>query len=133
MENKKYNVLVVDDHESIRNVAEIFLKHSYGERVNTMSATNGEEAIDIARNQIHTNVLDLVLLDIRMPLMNGIEARNIIAEIYKKNNKKLPKIVAYSADCVNNARDRYLAHGFDDYIPKPSPFENFRSVVGRYI
>lgn len=83
MKNQK-NILVVDDQPINRNLLEIYIKN-INDKYNILTAENGKEAVEIAK----TNDLDLIFMDIQMPIMTGIEACKII----KKTKPELPIIV----------------------------------------
>lgn len=80
-------------------------------KVNIHRAFNGRQAVDWV---IGGNVVDLVLMDIRMPLMNGIQA----TEHIKAYNPKLPVIIQ-TAFVMSGDRTTGLAAGCDEYLPKP--------------
>ncbi len=63
----KERILIVDDEKEIRDLIDIYLK---GEDYETLKAENGEEALEI----LEKNDVDLIILDIMMPKVNGIEA-----------------------------------------------------------
>ena len=75
-------------------------------------AGNGLEALESVTRQPY----DLVLLDIQMPEMDGIEAAQAIR---KKLADRCPVLVALTANAFHGAREEYLAQGFDDYLSKP--------------
>jgi signal transduction histidine kinase/CheY-like chemotaxis protein len=75
-------------------------------------AANGVEAVDAVMRQPY----DLVLLDIQMPEMDGVEA---CQEIQRKLKGRRPRLVALTANAFAGAREQYLAQGFDDYLSKP--------------
>lgn len=75
-------------------------------------AKNGKEAVDIIAK--HRAEIDLVLMDINMPVMDGYEALRII----KSQHPDLP-IIAQTAYTFNNDRHKCLQAGFTDYIAKP--------------
>lgn len=101
-----FNILVVDDEKEIRDAINIYLR---GEKLHVFSASNGLEALDIISEQnIH-----LVILDIMMPKMDGIETCQKIRET---NN--LP-IIMLSAKGEDSDKILGLNVGADDYITKP--------------
>ena len=75
-------------------------------------AANGLEALESVMRQPY----DVVLLDIQMPEMDGIEAAQAMR---KKLNDQCPILVALTANAFLGAREEYLAQGFDDYLSKP--------------
>ncbi|UEG48669.1 PAS domain S-box protein [Ferruginibacter lapsinanis] len=104
--NKK--VLIVDDNEMNRLVAATILKN-YG--VFTDEAVNGAEAVE----KIKGNQYDIVLMDVHMPIMNGIEATE---NIRKNISKELP-VIALTAFALKDDNLRCLEVGMNDYLSKP--------------
>lgn len=107
----KENILIVDDDKDIRNMIKIYLKN---ENYNVYTAENGEEAIEITDN----NNIDLIILDIMMPQMNGTETCMKIREKHK-----MP-IIFLTAKTEDQDKITGLSAGGDDYITKPfNPLE----------
>ncbi len=79
-------------------------------KANLMFATDGQQAVDLALN----NHVDLIMMDIKMPVMSGLEASKII-----KANKPKVKIIAQTAFAMSTDRDVALKSGCDDFISKP--------------
>lgn len=92
--------------------------------VTLIRAVNGEEVVSLALNQN----IDLILMDIRMPLMNGYQATAII----KKSKPFLP-IIAQTAYALTDDRGRALLSGCDDYIAKPYEYEELFEKVNHCI
>lgn len=119
-----YNILVCDDERDIVSALEIYLR---SEGYTVYAANNGREALDVlAREEIH-----LVLLDLMMPVMDGMSA---MVEIRKRSNVPVILLTAKSEDT-----DKVLGLnvGADDYITKPfNPVEllaRVRSQLRRYM
>ena len=87
-------------------------------------AANGLEAVESVTRQTY----DLVLLDIQMPEMDGIEA---VQAIRKKLSGRCPVLVALTANAFHGAREEYLAMGFDDYLSKPILPPALRQLIMR--
>lgn len=87
-------------------------------------AKNGQEAVDECKN----NAVDLVLMDIRMPIMNGLEATRQIKQLYPD----LP-IIAQTAYAMDGDRERSLQAGCDDYIAKPINLKEFIELIAKFI
>jgi Signal transduction histidine kinase len=104
-------ILIVDDTKMNIAVAANLLKKT-GVRIHT--ALSGEEAIRLSDE----NKYDMILMDQRMPGMDGTEAMNEIRGLGNKLNEKTP-IICLTADVIRGARERYIAQGFDDYLTKP--------------
>lgn len=105
------NILIVDDEKEIRDLVEIYLK---SEGYDILQACDGLEAIKV----IESNDVDLVILDVMMPNLNGIEACLRIREM-----KEMP-IIMLSAKSEDIDKILGLNMGADDYITKPfNPLE----------
>jgi CheY-like chemotaxis protein len=87
-------------------------------------AGNGREALESVMRQPY----DLVLMDIQMPEMDGIEAAQAMR---KKLNDQCPMIVALTANAFQGAREEYLSLGFDDYLSKPILPPALRQLITR--
>ena len=75
---------------------------------------NGIEAVESVINRSY----DVILMDIDMPEMNGIEATRAINEFLGSKQNKIP-IIAITAHALQGDREKFLSYGFDDYIVKP--------------
>ena len=104
-------ILIVDDTPINITVAVALLK---GTEVNIDTATSGEDALELTQAKPY----DLILLDQRMPNMDGIETLSLIRSQEGGANRKTP-VVCLTADAVIGARARYLSEGFTDYLAKP--------------
>ena len=87
-------------------------------------AGNGLEALESVLRQPY----DLVLLDIQMPEMDGVEAAQAMR---KKLGDRCPMLVALTANAFHGAREEYLAQGFDDYLSKPLLPPALRQLITR--
>lgn len=118
-----YNILVCDDDKEIVKAIEIFLKK---EGYNVLKAYNGEEALNLLKN----NKIHLILLDIMMPIKNGIETLNEI-----RKTEIIPVIIL-SAKSEDEDKIKGLNLGADDYVTKPfNPLEliaRVNSGIRRY-
>jgi CheY-like chemotaxis protein/HPt (histidine-containing phosphotransfer) domain-containing protein len=105
MNNKK--VLIVEDNPLNRKV----LEHIIGQLCDFESAENGK----IALEKIQEKEYDLILMDIQMPVLDGINTLKII----KNENMATCPVIAVSAFANESDRDYFLAAGFVDFISKP--------------
>jgi signal transduction histidine kinase/CheY-like chemotaxis protein len=96
---------------------------------NVQVVDNGQQCLDIAVN----NEFDVILLDIRMPVMNGEVVLQELDKYYSRYSKTRPHIVAVTAYCLREDRERYLSMGFDDYIPKPITMYELKRCLNSYI
>ena len=92
----------------------------------TTVSFNGAEAVDIVQNE----KFDIILMDIQMPVMGGIEAIRKIRE-QGCRHAKVP-IVAATANAVAGDLERYLAARMDDYVPKPVDRKALTQVLKKY-
>ncbi|MDQ0161492.1 response regulator transcription factor [Aeribacillus alveayuensis] len=110
-ENSKITILVVDDEERIRRLLKMYLER---EEYNIEEAENGDEALEMALNKDY----DLVILDIMMPGIDGVEVCKQLRE------KKATPVIMLTAKGEEANRVQGLEAGADDYIVKPfSPRE----------
>ncbi|BAH46636.1 MULTISPECIES: response regulator transcription factor [Brevibacillus] len=107
----KYQVLVVDDEEEIRDAIEIYLKN---ESMTVFKASNGQEALDVLERED----IQLILMDIMMPKMDGMTAT------FQIRQKKNIPIIMLSAKSEDTDKILGLNIGADDYVTKPfNPLE----------
>jgi len=108
---KGYHVkaLVVDDVAENRDVLQKLLVDI---GVEVQLAENGQDAVQRVRQALP----DIVFMDIRMPVMGGLEAARLLWEEYGKEELK---IVAVSASTLAHQQEKYLQEGFDAFIAKP--------------
>jgi len=107
--NDTKTILIVDDTPSNIQVAMNILKN---ENYKMLFAQSGKKAFDIIKN----NNIDLILLDIMMPELNGFEVCKILNS--DKNTKKIPIIFLSGKDSSSDIEEAYEAGG-DDYVVKP--------------
>ena len=104
-------VLLAEDNAVNRKVALAMLKRA-GHRVTV--AENGREAVELALHQM----FDLILMDIQMPDVDGLEATQIIRKKEQLGGRHVP-IIAMTAHALKGDRERFLTAGMDAYIAKP--------------
>lgn len=117
------HILLAEDNELIQEAIIRFLEQA-GAKV--WLAGNGEEALDLMRH-IH---FDCVLMDVQMPVMNGLEATRLIRS--ESAFAEIP-VIAITGDASNASRQRCLAAGMDDFIPKPSMPGNLLDELGKWL
>ncbi|HCU69574.1 MAG TPA: histidine kinase [Desulfomicrobium sp.] len=116
-------VLLVEDDASNRLTTRKLLEKS-GHTV--LPAENGRQAFEL----LAANDIDCVLMDIQMPVMNGIEATRLIRESAVLGPKKDVPIVALTAYAMDGDREKFLAAGMDGYAAKPVKIEGLLHVMG---
>jgi PAS domain S-box-containing protein len=93
--------------------------------ITILQAENGEQAVEFVRNN---SDIDLILMDIRMPVMDGMEATKLIKQI----NPDLP-VIAQSAYAFSEEKDKFLSVGCDEYLAKPIELLKMNELVSRYL
>ena len=114
------SILVAEDHRTNQLVIEKML-HALGAR--SVIVSNGKKACE---KVVGSQAFDLVLMDIQMPVMDGIEACQILRT--EKSGRDLP-IIALTANALEGDRERYLYAGFTGYCPKPIRRSMLVSVI----
>jgi len=124
IKKNKNTILVVEDEELNYLFMEILLKRIRSD-FNVLHAKHGREAVEICR--INPGI-DLILMDLKMPIMDGYEATKKIKEIYPK----LP-IIAQTAYTTDNKREMAFDSGCVDYITKPVEESVLRDIIDKYV
>ena len=89
-------------------------------------AENGQEAVDL----FYKNKYDLVLMDIMMPVMDGIEAAALIKDIgVDQPEKRNVPIIAMTANALKGYREQIINQGLDGYISKPFKTAELLSII----
>jgi len=86
-------------------------------------AINGEEAV----NAVKEESFDLILMDVMMPVMDGLEATKVIRSL--NLNHKQPAIVAMTANALKGDREKCIGAGMDDYMTKPINIEVIKKML----
>ena len=89
-------------------------------------ANNGKEALE----KVMENGYDLILMDLMMPVMDGLEASLKIREWESKNSRHT-FIVGLTANTMDADREKCLEHGMDEYLSKPFDLNEFNNVLRR--
>lgn len=128
-------VLVAEDNGVNALLATRLLER---EGCSVVGVSTGDEAVAAVARSIagHEPDYDLVLMDIYMPRLDGIEAtraiRRLLAAAVDPGRRELP-IVAVTANAFAEDRQRYLAAGFDDHLAKPFDGEALRAILERWL
>lgn len=123
--NNSLKVLLVEDYAPNIMVARLFLEE-FGYNVDV--ANNGIEALE----KVKQNLYALVLMDVQMHGMNGFEATQKIREWETASRRKPIAIIGMTAHALAGDRERCLAVGMDDYIPKPFDPALLRQMLTEY-
>jgi len=118
-ESSERSILLVEDNPVNQKMALLMLKR-LGYRAD--KASNGREALAA----LETKSYDLILMDVQMPEMDGLEATR---EIRKRWPSRGPKIVALTAHAIAGDREKCLQAGMDDYLCKPIDLDDLKAAV----
>ena len=115
------HVLLAEDNKVNQRLA-VHILERLGHKVQV--AKNGREALEL----LEKSSFDLVLMDVQMPEMGGVEATQCIRAMEAERGGHVP-IVAMTAHAMAGDRERFLAAGMDEYVSKPISQERLREVV----
>ena len=119
-------ILLIEDNLLNQKVVTYNLKK---QNYDITAVTNGTDAIDKIKN----NIFDLALMDIMLPGMNGFEITNKIREFEKNNETNKPLIIiALTANTLNSDREKCIAAGMDEYLPKPFTAEELVNIIKKF-
>ena len=113
-------ILIAEDTDSNYLLLSIILRKEY----EVYRALNGVEAVEFC----HENCPDLVLMDFKMPVMDGLEATRTIREF----NKELP-IIALTANAYDSDREHAFDAGCNDYMSKPIDASALRILLQKFL
>jgi len=113
-------ILVAEDNESNYILMYYILKSKY----NLVRAVNGQEAV----NKMAEGGIDLILMDLKMPVMDGLEATKVIKEKYPE----MP-IVVLTANAFDSDREAALKAGANEFLTKPLDYKLTLDTIARFI
>ena len=115
-------ILVVEDNEkNMKLFRDILTVSGY----RTLEATSGEAAVELTREYAP----DLVLMDVQLPGINGVEA---LARLRGDNRTAEIQVLALTAQAMDGDRERFLAAGFNGYLSKPVNVADLIATVKHY-
>lgn len=117
---RSLRILLAEDKDVNQKVISLILS-SMGHKIEV--AGNGKEALD----KFKAGEFDLILMDIQMPVMDGIAATQKLKSTYDQ----LPPIVGLSANALEGDREKFMAKGMDEYIIKPVKSNDFKKLIRR--
>ncbi|MFQ3576972.1 MAG: response regulator [Cytophagales bacterium] len=117
-------VLIAEDSSVIQNLTKKILQFQNYE---IEAVKNGLDVLKF----LETKRADVILLDINMPVMNGIECIKQIRANEDETISKIP-VIAISGNAANYTLDYLLAVGFNEYLPKPINFDTLVETVKKY-
>jgi CheY-like chemotaxis protein len=116
-------ILVVEDNDANRSLVKDVLALGGYE---ILEARDGSEGVRLAREHLP----DLILMDVQMPVMNGLTATKILKADPLTKAIKVISLSAYAADV---AQEEFLKTGFDDYLSKPLNIHALADKVRQYV
>ena len=119
-------ILLVEDHHTNQKLA-LGLLAKWGHEA--MLAQNGQEALDI----LTSHSFDLILMDMQMPVMGGIEATQHIRAREAAQKLRRTPIIAMTAAAMQDDRNACIAAGMDDYVAKPIKVKEFQQKLAAYV
>ena len=121
--NDKLSILLVEDNELNQRLMKISLSR-YNYKV--VLAINGLEGVQRFKKQ----KFDLILMDIMMPVMDGFEATSEIRKLeHQDATLGYTPIIAFTANTINNDREKCIRGGMDDILEKPFDINKFREIL----
>lgn len=124
MSNPK-KILVGEDSSVIINLTKSVLSF---ENYEIKTARNGQQVLDMLEKED----FDLILMDISMPVLDGIACTKAIRELKNPKKSKLP-IIAISGNIKNYTTDEFRKLGFDDFIQKPLNYDKLLVTVKKFL
>jgi len=121
---EKAKVLIAEDNEVNQMFIEIILKDY---EIVPIIVENGKDAIE----KVETEDFDLILMDINMPVLGGVEATKIIRN--RQDFKKDIPIIALTANAMIGDREKFLSEGMSDYLTKPIDINELEKVLKKYL
>ena len=122
------HILLAEDNELNMEIAEFVLQN---EGADVTKAWNGQEAVELFRKS-ESGELDVILMDIMMPVMNGYEATRKIRSLDREDAKTIP-IIAMTANAFTEDRIRAKEAGMDEHVAKPVDMELLIKVIHKLV
>ncbi len=123
--DRHLNILAVDDNPDNLRLITILLEEM---GINVTGKTSGQEAIQA----VHDQLFELILMDIRMSNMNGLEAAQAIRRREADENHAKVPIIALTAHALESEKNALLAAGIDDYLAKPVMESDLRKMIEKW-
>jgi CheY-like chemotaxis protein len=117
-------VLIAEDSSVIQNLTKKILQM---QSFDITSVKNGQKVLDILQNE-H---FDIILMDINMPVMDGMECTRRIRALADSEKAGIP-IIAITGNAQNYSLDEFKEAGINDYLPKPLNFDILVETVKKY-
>jgi PAS domain S-box-containing protein len=125
---ESFNILIAEDMPENRMLANVLLK-KYLPNSKVFEAVDGAKAFELIKREN----IDLVLMDVQMPVLDGNRATEKIRNYEKKNDLKPIKIIGLSAGVLSHERAKCLSAGMDAFLPKPIVTNDLYDVLCKYL
>jgi CheY-like chemotaxis protein len=123
----KRTVLVVEDNDMNMQLVEYLLEEG---GYDIVKASSGEEALRLTRVRAEAAPIDLILMDIHLPGMDGL---SVVREMKNDPGTQKIPILALTAHAMRGDKDRFLEAGCDGYISKPIDVKTFLSSIEQFL
>ena len=117
-------ILIVEDNPEILN----YLSDELGKTYNVWEAKHGGEALEVIKEQ----EIDLILTDVMMPVMSGIDATKAIRSLNRPDAKTLP-IIAMTANAFYEDAQKCLAAGMNAHLAKPLQIKKVKQTIAEWV
>lgn len=120
-------ILIVEDDPSIDSLMRFILSNQ--DHWKPTSVVNGKDAVEAWQNGNY----DIILMDIKMPMMDGIDATRKIRELERKTGRKRTPIIGFTACVSKETCQKCLNEGMDDFITKPTKITTLVETVSKHL
>lgn len=117
-------VLIAEDSTVIQNITKSVLKF---QNFDIKAVKNGQQVMDLLKNE----TFDVILMDINMPIMDGMECSRRIRALSDTQKSNIP-IVAITGNAKNYSMEDFKVAGINEYLPKPLNFDHLVNTVKKY-
>ncbi|RKS50521.1 PAS domain S-box-containing protein [Gillisia mitskevichiae] len=121
-----FNLLIAEDNPVNKFLAKTIIKKALP-NANILEADDGEEAV----NMFKSEKIDLIFMDVQMPILSGFEATQEIREL-EAEGERIP-IIALTARTVKGEKERCQEFGMDDYVTKPVVFNTISDIIKKFL
>lgn len=125
---KGVKALLVEDNELNMEIAKFYLRQ---EDIDVSTAVNGQQAVEMFENS-EIGYYDIILMDIMMPIMNGLDATRYIRDLNRPDAMVIP-IIAMSANAFEKDVEEALEAGLNDYLVKPVDGKQITDTMKKYL
>jgi CheY-like chemotaxis protein len=122
MKTKNIKILLAEDNKANQMFMKIIFKKL---NIDFEIADNGKDVIKLLKQN---KQFDIILMDINMPVLDGIEATKIVRDM----KKDIP-IIALTASVLKDEKDRYMLVGMNDVLEKPLDIEKLKKVINTFL